>query len=339
MKKISKKVSARIALVGNPSDGFKGKTIAVPIKNFSAQVTLTPAPKITFKPNSQDKLQLENIAELAKDVRQHGYYGGIRLLKASVKKFYDFCLGNRIDLPQKKGFILEYQTDIPRQMGLGGSSAIIIACLKCLIDYYQIPPEKIAKPVLANLALSVETEELDISAGLQDRVVQSFDSPIYMDFSDQAFKNNQGKYGLYRPIPKELLPPLFLIYSDAPSESGKVHHKVDFRFRKGEPLVVKGMKDLARLTDQALIKLKEKRYDLLAKIFNQNFDIRRKIYGDRVIGPRNLEMIALPRRLGLSSKFSGSGGAIIGIWQKESDLARLRQACKQKGFKITKVKI
>ena len=107
MGKITKRVYARVALVGNPSDGWGGKTIATPIKNFSAKVTLSPASKIIFKPNSQDKLRLESIAELAKDVRQHGYYGGIRLLKASVKKFYDFCQENEIDLSPKQGFQLE----------------------------------------------------------------------------------------------------------------------------------------------------------------------------------------------------------------------------------------
>ena len=335
---ITKEVYSRVALVGNPSDGFGGKTIALPIKNFSAKVTLKPSEKIRFKPNSQDQLQLDNLASLAKDVQQHGYYGGIRLLKASVKKFYDFCQENKLRLPAKN-FSIEYQTTIPRQMGLGGSSAIIIASLKALIDFYQIPEGKIPNPILADLALSVETEELDISAGLQDRVVQSFNCPIYMDFSDKAFAENQGKCGIYRPLSKDCLPPLFLIYSNASSESGKIHNRVGYRFKKGERLVVGGMKKLASLTDQALIAFKKKDFDQLAKIFNRNFDIRRKIYGDQVIGDENLKMIDLPRQMGLCSKFSGSGGAIVGIWQKKSEFDKLRRACQKAGFKIRKIKV
>jgi hypothetical protein len=77
----------------------------------------------------------------------------------------------------------------------------------------------------------------------------------------------------------------------------------------------------------------------LAKIFNKNFSIRRSIYGDKVIGKKNLKMIKLPRKIGLSSKFSGSGGAIIGIWQKNSDFAKLKQLCQKNKFILKKIKL
>jgi len=338
--RIINKTYARVALVGNPSDGFEGKTIATPIKDFYAQVTLIPARQIIFAPDNQDKMELEDMAALAKDVQQHGYYGGLRLVKASVKKFYDFCQKHNIELDSKKpGFKISYQTNIPRQMGLGGSSAIIISCLKALIEYCEISNKDLPLPILANLALSIETEELDISAGLQDRVVQSYNSPIYMDFSKEAFAKNNGQFGNYQTLDKKILPKLFLIYSNAPSESGKVHHNVGFRFKKGEPLVIKGMQELANLTDQALEAMKIGDYNQLRDIFNKNFEIRRKIYTDAVIGQRNLKMIALPRRIKLCSKFSGSGGAIIGIWQTKHDLLKLRAGCKRDNFKLKLIKL
>ncbi len=336
MKKITKTSCARVALIGNPSDGFGGKTIATPIKNFSAKIVLEPSQLIEFIPNDHDRLVLPDIESLCSDVRKHGYYGGIRLLKAASKKFYEYCQEKSLKIDSSKKFRLSYSTNIPRQMGLGGSSAIIIATLKALMEYYEV---EISKPLLANLALSVETEELDISAGLQDRVVQSYSSPVYMDFSDKAFKKNGGRYGIYRKIDKKLLPKLFLIYSNAPSESGKVHSKVGFRFKRGEKKVVKGMKDLAKLTDKAYRQIKKKDFANLAKLFNRNFAIRREIYGNEVIGKRNLEMIKLPRKIGLSSKFSGSGGAIIGIWQKKEEFAKLEQLCSKNDFKVTKIKI
>ena len=39
---ITKRAYARIGLFGNPSDGYFGKTISVSIKNFFAEVQLTP---------------------------------------------------------------------------------------------------------------------------------------------------------------------------------------------------------------------------------------------------------------------------------------------------------
>lgn len=42
-------VSARMGLLGNPSDGFGGKTIAVQIQDFAASVNLWESPELTIK--------------------------------------------------------------------------------------------------------------------------------------------------------------------------------------------------------------------------------------------------------------------------------------------------
>lgn len=83
----------------------------------------------------------------------------------------------------KAGFTLEYETDIPRQSGLGGSSAMIIAALRGLFKFYRLPKHYISESEFAKLALSVETNELGIAAGLQDRIVQVYGGMTYMDFS------------------------------------------------------------------------------------------------------------------------------------------------------------
>jgi len=42
-----------------------------------------------------------------------------------------------------------------------------------------------------------------------------------------------------------------------------------------------------------------------------NFALRRSIYGDAVVGERNIELIETARALGFAAKFSGSGGGVI----------------------------
>ena len=37
-----------------------------------------------------------------------------------------------------RNFTITYETDIPRQVGLGGSSAIIAAAVKCLMNFYEL---------------------------------------------------------------------------------------------------------------------------------------------------------------------------------------------------------
>lgn len=80
---------------------------------------------------------------------------------------------NRIQL-NHRNFTLEYDTNIPRQVGLAGSSAIVTATLKCLMDFFDITEQDMPKEIRPKFILDVEKEELKINAGLQDRVVQVY---------------------------------------------------------------------------------------------------------------------------------------------------------------------
>ena len=87
MQLIRKTAYARAGLVGNPSDGYNGKTISVIVKDFSARVTMYEWDQLEIVWSQEDRSRFRSVRELAQDVRQHGYYGGIRLVKAAIKKF------------------------------------------------------------------------------------------------------------------------------------------------------------------------------------------------------------------------------------------------------------
>ena len=74
---------------------------------------------------------------------------------------------------------IRWGTNIPRSVGLAGSSAIVIAVLRALCASHAIA---LAPDALARLALEVETEELGIAAGLQDRIAQVYGGVTFMDF-------------------------------------------------------------------------------------------------------------------------------------------------------------
>ena len=69
----------------------------------------------------------------------------------------------------RQNFTLSYDTNIPRQVGLAGSSAIVTACFKCLMDFFDITESDIPKHLQPSFVLSVEMDELGIAAGLQVR--------------------------------------------------------------------------------------------------------------------------------------------------------------------------
>ena len=209
---------ARAGLVGNPSDGYFGKTISFIIRDFSAKVSMYEADTIEILPSIRDRSTYDSIRDLVHDVRAYGYYGGIRLMKAAIRRFVDYCDTNGITLPSKN-FSIRYRSTIPRHVGLAGSSALVTAAIRCLMEFYEI---EIPKHLLPNLILSVEAQELGIAAGLQDRVIQVYEGCVYMDF-DRSLMETRG-YGYYEPIDPELLPNLYIAYRSDFGESSDVFH-------------------------------------------------------------------------------------------------------------------
>src|SRR4051794_16821483 len=104
---------ARAGLVGNPSDGYFGKTISFIIRNFKATVRLWESPHFEILPGHGDFVRFDSVNAYLKDQRLHGYYGGMRLIKAAIKRFHDYCDRNRI-LLEPRNYTVGFDTDIPR---------------------------------------------------------------------------------------------------------------------------------------------------------------------------------------------------------------------------------
>uniref|UniRef100_A0A4W5JTW5 Glucuronokinase with putative uridyl pyrophosphorylase n=1 Tax=Hucho hucho TaxID=62062 RepID=A0A4W5JTW5_9TELE len=320
---------ARVGLMGNPSDGFNGKTIAMTISNFWAEVTLIESQTLVLLPHPlNDPTEFGSLQDLYCISRKEGYLGGLRLLQATCKKFYQFCSKQGIALT-KQNFTLKYDTNIPRQVGLAGSSAIVSATLKCLMKFYNITESDLPKPTRANFILNVETDELFITAGLQDRVVQVYEGLVYMDFSKQLM-DEQG-YGDYIPMDMSSLPPLWLAYLSDPSDSGRIHSNVRQRWLNGEAEVVEAMKSFAALTDQARVALQGMDWSRLAQLMDENFALRRSVYTEDCLGPGNLKMVQLARQFGSAAKLPGSGGAVVGLCLDQGRLVEMRKAFQEAG--------
>lgn len=329
--------SARAGLIGNPSDGFFGKTIALLVHNWAATVTLWPSPELVIEPNPKhDPHVFSSLQELHATARQEGYYGGLRLLYATCKRFYDECLELGILLPERQ-FTIRYETTIPRGVGLAGSSAIITATLRALMDFHGVPEEAIGRPLLPNLVLSVESGELGLTAGLQDRVIQVYGGCVYMDFGRERMEAKG--HGLYVPLDEDLLPPLFIAHVRDPSDSSGIHSPVRTRYERGDPEVHDAMTAFAGLAEACRGALEQRDYDEVGRLMNANFDLRRQLYGDAAIGRANLQMIELARSFGCPAKFSGSGGAIIGIYEDQRQFDELSAAFAAHEFSIHRVRL
>ena len=323
---IRKRAYARAGLIGNPSDGYHGKTISIVVRNFWAEVVLYEWDTLDIVLADDDRAHFSSIHDLARDVRLHGYYGGIRLIKATIKRFADYCRAQALAL-HDRNFSIRYQTSIPRQVGLAGSSAIVTATLRCLMEFYgvDIPCE-----VQPSLILSVESEELGIAAGLQDRVVQVHEGMMYMDFAREQERIVNGfRCYHYEPMDPALLPPVYISYHHGLSEPTEIfHNDIRGRFGRGEARVVDAMQHFAELAACARKVLLSGDAERLAMLIDENFDTRRSLYN---LPTWQIAMVESARRCGASSKFAGSGGAIVGTYRDERMFEELRAALREIG--------
>lgn len=322
---------ARAGLIGNPSDGYFGKTISISVRNFRARVLCYPSANLEIRESSIDAPLWSSIDDLREGVKLYGYYGGIRLIRSIIKCFADYCDENNIELPLRN-FTIEYESNIPARVGLAGSSAIITATMRALMCFYGID---IPNEIQPNIILRAERDELGIGAGLQDRVIQVYENMVYMDF-DRARMESTGS-GIYEPLDPALLPPIFIAYDTRLSEGSEVfHNNIRERFDRGDSEVIDAMKQFAQYAEDARNALKAGEKDKLGELMDQNFDLRSSLYRLR---ESDINLVKYARLVGASAKFAGSGGAVIGVYEDQEMLDRLREVYEKIGAEMIVPKI
>ena len=282
---------ARAALAGNPSDGYGGAVVAVPVYDLTAMASVTESDRFLVRASN---------VELA------------RLLQATADAFADA----KSELPSAT---LSASTSIPRSVGLAGSSALVIATLRALAACTGHRWEPIE---LAELALSVERDRLGIAAGLQDRLVQAVGKPISMTFDPV------GYHQLTLPDDTSL----FVAWNPHGSEtSDTVHRSIRRRFDGGDADVQAVMRDLAVQAARARRAIEAADPLLLSEAIDRSFDLRASIIE---IDATQQMLIDIGRAGRAAVNSAGSGGSVIGLPRRPSDLPALQKAYEGNGFEF-----
>lgn len=312
---IEERAYARAGLLGNPSDGYFGKTISISVKNFGAHITLYQSPELRIEQEPHDRNEFSTVSSLIERIKIHGYYGGDRLIKATIKTFVEYCKEHSVQI-DNKNFTIRYHSTIPRQVGLAGSSAIITATLKALCRFYVVA---IPLEIFPSVVLRVEAQELGINAGLQDRVIQTYEGCIYMDFNKEHLAKHNC--GIYERLQPSILDNIYIAYNtDLGKVSGTVLNDIRIRYEKGDPEVVTTLSEIASLAASGKEAIINGDISALHSLINKNFDLRKKIM---TISAQNQLLIDTARSCGASAKFCGSGGSIIGLYANNAMLTKL----------------
>jgi glucuronokinase len=270
---------ARAALAGNPSDAFGGRTVAVCLVDWAAEAEFRPAPSLRVEPDEPD---LEHLVRAA--LTRLTKIGALAAAAGEVR----------------------VQTSIPAQVGLGGSSAIVISVMRAAA---ACNGAKLEPAVLAAEALAAETQELGIAAGPQDRVIQSHGGLLDMDFAS----------GRYEALDPALLPPLLVAHRRHPARhSGESHADLRRRVERGDQVVVAGLAELAAAAARAADALCARNRDDFAAAMDASFDLRAQIMD---LDPAEAEGIHIARRHGAAANYAGSGGAVVVLPPGGAELA------------------
>ena len=312
------------ALVGNPSDGYHGKTISLIVRNFWAEVVLYEWDTWTSCSTEDDRARFRSVHDLARDVRaarllrrhpaRQGHHQAVRrvLPAAPASTLHD------------RNFSIRYETTIPRQVGLAGSSAIIVATLRCLMDVLRRRDP--ARRRSRRFVLSVEkrgARHRRRLAGPRDPGLRRARLHGLRHASASAIVDGLPCYA-YEPLdPGAAAAALPRLQHATLSEPTEVfHNDIRGRFRRGEEQVVGGMRRVAGLAAQAREALSGRDAPRLGGPDGR--ELRPRDAASINLPAWQIEMVEVARACGASAKFAGSGGAIIGIYDGDAMFDTLR---------------
>lgn len=308
---------ARAALAGNPSDGYGGAVLAVPVHRRAASISIRPF----------DRFELRAPDIGADGARSHRVQPLVAAAwddiaaaadRADAESPHALLLASIASVAERVGplqpMVIEMSTTVPRSVGLAGSSAIVIAAIRCLLrgaGCDPLPPDE-----LAALALSAEVDRLGIAAGPQDRFVQAHGVPLMMRFDRQSSRT-VGGYDVGSATPVDIPPSLRIVVGyrpDAGAPSQHVHGRLRRRFDSGDAAVVRAMHELREHAESAAAALVTGDVERLGAAVDGSLDVRRSMID---LDPRHLEMVEACRRAGAWVNYAGSGGSVVAVCPDE----------------------
>jgi galactokinase/mevalonate kinase-like predicted kinase len=298
----------RCGVVGNPTDMYGGSVLAcsVPLR---AHVTLTDAAVPTLVTRGE-----EVVLRASNDfARRNDFFD---LPKTVLRALH------MSDAPLR----IAYDSEIPYQAGMAGSTAMLAALVGALLVYNgrQYP-----RHYFAEFIRSIELNRMGVMCGYQDAYMVTFGGLNYMEFRDKEYYRSVDDevFAAIEPLTDASSLPFVLAHTGVQHMSGAVHKPLRERWEDGEPAIVEGYKRIAVLARHGKRAFLMGDWETLGRLMNENHAIQRDLGGS---GPENERLIAVALSAGaLGAKLAGAGrgGTIIALHPDPSSLeAALRAA-------------
>jgi len=298
----------RIGILGNPSDIYGGKVIAMAIQ-YRTEIFVNRSNKFFVK-TTDGKEADRNLS---------------RLIEASLDR-----LVREGWIKKKVPIEVSVRTEVPRESGMGGSTAIIVAFLDACRKMFNLTYHNYR---LAEITQKVEHKDLGITAGYNDRYSISFGGLLFMDFTGKDVDREvwEGEpYAKIRTIQAEI--PLVCGYWGVKRSSGNVHAKIRRRYLQGDSEIFEAVKCLIKLTEKGEEAIIQSDWKALGELMNENHEIARKVGWAYPIDDKL-------RNIGLKSgataaKLGGAGNGGVMVFLAPRNRKRLMKALMDAGAKV-----
>ncbi len=285
----------RCGVIGNPTDMYGGSVLSCSVP-LHARVTLTEAHATTLVTRGEE-IVLRKPEDL---VRRNDMFD---LPKTVLRAMH------MTDAPVR----IEYDTEIPYQSGMAGSTALLAALVAALLEYSG---RRYERHYFAEYIRSIELNRMGVMCGYQDAYMATFGGLNYMEFRDKEYYRDLDDevFASIEPLADHATAlPFILAHTGVQRVSGTVHKPLRDRWLDGEPAVVEGYRRIASLARLGKRTLLTGDLRQLARLMDENHAIQRELGGS---GPENERFIRAALEAGAwSAKLAGAGrgGTIIAL--------------------------
>jgi glucuronokinase len=215
------------------------------------------------------------------------------------------------------GVTISWRTDIPASVGLAGSSALAVGTIDAVSTAWGIALDP---RVCAALALAAEHDLLGITAGWQDRVVQSFGRTVLVDAATMDEVDGVAVPAVHvvdDPAPGARL---LLGWRAASASSSHDYHGP---LRRDTAALVEPMRELAALARSATQSLQRGDLAALGVAVDTGWLIRQSCVPLR---SDHAEIVERVRSARVPATTPGSGGSVVALCLDDDATGRAREA-------------
>jgi glucuronokinase len=327
-RSVTRTVPARVGLVGNPSDGYGGAVLATVVPRLVATVTATTSDEVAFRGGGAIE-RWPSIGHWTAHITAAGHGEAQRIISAALWTL-DEHVARGGDRP-RVGVSIEWRTDVPRSVGLAGSSALAVAVIDAAACVWGV---ELDRRVVAALALRAERDVLGIAAGWQDRIVQAFGTTVLVDASEMEVVDGIRVPSVSQPsLPSSAALDLLVGWSDGSATSSDDYH-APLRRRADE--LAAPMAALADAARRSAAALAAGDLDAFSAAVDATWTIRQSCAPLR---PDHAALVELVRSTGVVATTPGSGGAVVGIAVDAEAAARAVDALTLAGCRSIRVRL